>query len=151
MATLEEKYPPSTSCNCHICNNYCKRPGWWTVEQAEAAIKAGFSNRMMIEIAPELTFAVISPAFKGCEGKVALNIYAKYGCNFFKNNLCELYSTGFMPLECRFCHHDRIGLGTKCHSDLENSWNTEKGQKIVRRWCNITDNLRLLSLLRIRL
>lgn len=148
MKSLAVKYPPSPPCNCDICKNYCKRPGWWTIEQAEAAITAGFSYRMMIEISPELTFAVISPAFRGCEGKVALNIYAKNGCNFFKNNLCELHSTNFMPLECRFCHHDRVGLGTVCHTDIENDWHTEKGQQLVRRWCNITGNTMILNVIR---
>jgi hypothetical protein len=100
--TLAQKYPPSPSCNCDICTGYCIRPGWWSVKEAAAAIRAGCAQRMMLEIAPELAFGVLSPAFKGCEGGIALNIHAYRGCNFLKNNLCELYDTGFMPLECRF-------------------------------------------------
>jgi hypothetical protein len=57
--TLLEKYFPSEPCSCEICLGYCARPGWWTVEQA-AAIEAGFDNRIMLEIAPELTFGVLS-------------------------------------------------------------------------------------------
>jgi len=132
--SLNEKYPPSESCSCDICLGYCRRPGWWTVEEAEKAIRAGYANRMMLEISPEMTFGVLSPAFNGCEGGFALNIYAHSGCNFLKNNMCELYLTGLMPLECRFCHHERAGVGQKCHIDIEKKWNTSIGQALVARW-----------------
>ena len=132
--SLNGKYPPSESCNCDICLGYCQRPGWWTVEDAVRAIHAGYANRMMLEISPEMTFGVISPAFKGCEGGFALNIFASKGCNFLKNNQCELYGTGLIPLECRFCHHERVGLGQKCHLAIEKDWNTAIGQAQVVRW-----------------
>jgi hypothetical protein len=132
--TLYEKYPPSEACSCHICLSYCQRPGWWTVEQAFTAIEAGYGNRMMLEISPELTFGVLSPAFKGCEGGYALNIYAHRGCNFFKDNLCELHGSLFMPLECRFCHHERTGLGLRCHLDIEKDWHSQAGQRLVAKW-----------------
>lgn len=142
---LKDKYPPSEPCSCEICLAYCKRPGWWTVEEAANVIKAGYANRIMLEIAPEQNFGVLSPAFKGCEGGIALNIYAQQGCNFFKNNLCELHGTGLMPLECRFCHHDRIGLGKQCHLDIEKDWNTSNGQSLIKEWGNsigLWDHLR---------
>lgn len=134
---LEKKYPPSEPCCCDICINFCMRPGWWTVEQAAKAMESGYSKHMMLEIAPDLTFGVLSPAFKGCEGKIALNEYAKNGCNFLKNNLCELHNTSIMPLECRFCHHDKIGMGRQCHLDIEKDWHTSQGQRLVRRWQNL--------------
>ncbi len=110
------------------------RPGWWTVEQAAAAIRAGYGHRIMLEIAPEYTFGVLSPAFKGCEKYFALNEYARNGCTFLKEDRCELYGTGYQPLECRFCHHDRRGLGTQCHADLEKDWNTVAGRALVNKW-----------------
>jgi hypothetical protein len=131
---LEAKYPPSPPCACEICTNYCRRPGWWTVEEAGCAIDAGYENRMMVEIAPELTFAVLSPAFKGCEGKIALQEYADRGCTFFTGDRCELHGTGHQPLECRFCHHDRRGLGRKCHADLEKDWHTPAGSAVISKW-----------------
>jgi hypothetical protein len=134
---LSEKYPPSDPCSCDICVNYCLRPGWWTVEEAERAIHAGYAERMMLEMAPEMTFGVLSPAFKGCEGNFAMNIFANDGCNFLKDNRCELFGSGVEPLECRFCHHDRIGLGKKCHSDLENDWNTAEGRALITQWARI--------------
>lgn len=136
--SLFEKYPPSKPCGCEVCLSYCKRPGWWTVEEASKAIDAGYANRMMLEVSPEMTFGVLSPAFKGCEAGFALNEYASSGCNFFKGNLCELHGTGFQPLECRFCHHERTGLGKKCHIDIEKDWNTQIGQKLVARWISLT-------------
>ena len=98
---------------------------------------AGFANRMMVEVSPERDFGVLSPAFKGCEGKSALQEFAKNGCNFYVNGLCELHPTGLLPLECAFCHHDRAGQGLQCHLDLERDWKTEKGKQLVNSWLKI--------------
>ncbi len=138
LKSLTEKYPPSEPCDCEICKSYCKRPGWWTVEEALNAMNAGYSNRMMLEMAPEMTFGVLSPAFKGCEGNYALTIFSNQGCTFLKNNLCELHGTGFQPLECRYCHHNRKGLGKVCHSDLEKDWHTPDGKALIAQWCMTT-------------
>ncbi|HEX2970193.1 MAG TPA: hypothetical protein VHO46_13935 [Bacteroidales bacterium] len=132
------KYPPSEPCSCKICTNYCKRPGWWTIEEAEKAIVAGYSDRMMVEISPERDFAVLSPAFKGNECNYATNLLSNEGCTFLKNDLCELFGTGFQPLECRFCHHSRKGLGKKCHDDIEKQWNSKEGKRLVIKWGNLT-------------
>ncbi len=132
--SIYEKYPPSDPCDCNICKAYCIRPGWWTVEEASKAVKAGYSNRMMLELAPDFTFGVLSPAFKGCERYYALQEFAQNGCNFLVNGLCELHGTGLQPIECRYCHHLRKGMGEKCHLDLERDWNTTAGQKLVREW-----------------
>ena len=131
---LAKKYPPSDPCSCEICVGYCQRPGWWTVDQAAQAIEAGYAHRMMLELAPELTFAVLSPAFRGCEGAIATNEFAENGCNFLKADRCELYGTGHQPLECRFCHHERRGQGPKCHTDLENDWKSSAGQALIQLW-----------------
>ena len=132
--TLSEQFPPSEPCACDICLGYCARPGWWTVEEAARALEAGYGNRMMLEVAPELTFGVLSPAFKGCEKSIATDQFAKNKCTFLKNDRCELYGTGHQPLECRFCHHERRGLGPKCHAALEKDWKTLAGQALVERW-----------------
>jgi hypothetical protein len=92
----------------------------------------------MLEIAPEMTFGVLSPAFKGCEGSYALQVYAKNGCNFLHNGLCELHGTGYEPLECLYCHHLRKGLGQKCHEAIEADWNTPAGQTLVKMWIEQT-------------
>ena len=132
--TLHQKYPPSEPCSCDVCRVYCARPGWWTVEEASLAMDAGYANRMMLEVAPEMTFGVLSPAFKGCEGFYATNQFARNRCTFLKEDRCELYDTGHQPLECRFCHHERRGMGPKCHADLEKDWRTPAGQALVERW-----------------
>lgn len=136
---LEKKYRPSEPCTCKICRNYCQRPGWWTVKEAERAIDLGLEKRMMLEVSPELTFGVISPAFKGCEGNFALQEFSMNGCTFLKEDLCEVFGTFLQPLECRFCHHDRRGEGKNCHLDIEKDWNTYEGQKIVNKWILKTD------------
>ncbi len=137
--TLYEKYPPSEPCSCRICLAYCQRPGWWTIEEAEKAIASGYGNRMMLEISPELNCGVLSPAFKGNEGNYALRIFSDQNCTFLQKDLCELFGTGFQPVECRYCHHSRKGSGSKCHLDIEKSWNTPAGKRLIVRWGNLTD------------
>jgi hypothetical protein len=98
----------------------------------------GKANRMMLEISPEGTFGVLTPAFKGNESNFALQIFSKNGCTFYENGLCELFGTGIQPLECRFCHHTRKGKGKKCHADIERDWKSRKAKKLIVRWGNIT-------------
>jgi hypothetical protein len=136
--TLQEKYPPSEPCSCEVCVNYCQRPGWWSVEEAKKAIATGYAHRMMLEVSQEKDFRVLSPAFKGNECNFSLQIFSKNGCTFLKKGLCELYGTGIEPLECWFCHHDRVGLGVKCHLDIENEWKTPEAKRLVMRWGNLT-------------
>jgi hypothetical protein len=132
--SLHQRYPPSEPCACEICLSYCNRPGWWTVEEAAAAVEAGYGNQMMLEMSPERSFGVLAPAFKGCEAAFADDLYAGRGCTFLNANQCELHGTGFQPLECRFCHHERVGLGPRCHRDIERQWNTSAGRALVVRW-----------------
>jgi hypothetical protein len=134
---LHAKYLPSEPCGCDICLAYCRRPGWWSVEQARAALEAGYGARMMLELAPEGGWGVLSPAFRGNEGFFATQEAAPNGCSFLKDNLCELFDTGFEPLECRFCHHDRVGQGPECHAALERDWHTPAGQALVREWSRL--------------
>lgn len=137
--SLEEKYPPSEPCSCSICLSYCRRPGWWTVDGARGAIEAGYANRMMLEMSPDRSFGVLSPAFIGCEMDFAASQYAAGGCTFLKDQRCELHGSGWMPLECRFCHHDRPGMGPRCHADIAKDWNSAAGRDLVVRWSNITN------------
>lgn len=92
--SFAEKYPPSEPCCCEVCLSYCRRPGWWTVAEAAGAIEAGYGERMMLEISPEFTLGVLSPAFKGCEKFFSLQAYANNGCTFLKDGLCELHGGG---------------------------------------------------------
>ncbi len=137
--SLVEKYPPSEPCSCSVCVSYCRRPGWWTVEEAQHAIEAGYADRMMLEMSPDRSFGVLSPAFSGCELQFAMNEYVQRGCTFFKDQRCELHATGLMPLECRYCHHERPGMGPRCHDDIGRDWNTASGRALVVRWSNLTD------------
>jgi hypothetical protein len=132
--SLPERFPPSEPCACALCVAYCRRPGWWTVEEAGRAFAAGLGARMMLEIAPERSFGVLSPAFYGCERGFAVNEFAVRGCNFLKAERCELFGGGLQPLECRFCHHARAGQGPLCHAALERDWQRPAGQALVERW-----------------
>jgi hypothetical protein len=132
--SLYERFPPSEPCSCALCVAYCRRPGWWTVEEACQALAVGLGGRMMLEISPERTFGVLAPAFYGCEHGFAVNEQAGRGCNFLKTERCELFASGLQPLECRFCHHERAGQGPLCHAALERDWQRQAGQALVERW-----------------
>jgi hypothetical protein len=107
------------------------------VAEAACAIEAGYGKRMMLEMAPGFGFGVLSPAFKGCEGTFAYNEYAARGCTFLVDGKCELHGTGYQPLECRFCHHERLGMGPQCHAGLEKDWNGSTGRALVVKWSGI--------------
>jgi hypothetical protein len=136
--TLAEKYPPSEPCSCEVCVEYCVRPGWWTVQEASTAMDAGYAKRMMLELSPERNFAVVSPAFRGCEGTFAFERYRTHGCTFHENDRCLLHDAGLKPLECRFCHHSRAGMEPACHADLERNWHSPAGHVVVAHWCKLT-------------
>ena len=136
--SLREKYPPSEPCSCDVCLSYCKRPGWWTVEEASRAIQSGYAQRMMLEISPGNDFGVLSPAFKGNEVNYARQAFAGNGCTFLRNGRCELFGTGLQPLECRYCHHERAGLGVQCHRDIEEEWKQNEAKRLIVRWGNST-------------
>jgi hypothetical protein len=97
---------------------------------------------MMLELSLQLKIGVLSPAFKGCEGGIALQEFSYADCNFLKGGMCELFDTGLEPLECRFCHHERKGQGILCHTALEKDWNTPAGQALVLRWISSTGLLK---------
>lgn len=135
--TLSKRYPPSEPCNCKICTGFCRRPGWWTVAQASKAIDAGYGQRMMLEIDPNLDSGVLSPALKGNEGRIANILYAYNRCCFLRDNLCELHGTGLKPLECRFAHHKHMELGMQCHKDIGKEWDSPLGKALVKKWFSI--------------
>ena len=114
------------------------RPGWWTVSEAEKVIKDGLSSRMMLEMSPDKSFGVLSPAFKGSEKNFALKIYSENGCTFLKDNLCELHGTKNQPLECRVSHHNQKGIGKSCHMDIGREWNSEEGKALIVEWSKLT-------------
>jgi hypothetical protein len=136
--TLSEQYPPSPPCACETCLTYCQRPGWWTVEEAAAAIAAGHAGRMMLELSPDKRFGVLSPAFTGNEVDFALDRFKTRGCTFLHERRCELHGTGLQPLECRFCHHDRPGEGAGCHAAIEKDWDSDAGRALVTKWARMT-------------
>lgn len=134
-----QRYPPSTACSCGTCLSFCQRPGWWLVSEAREAIKNGYANRMMLEISFPDSLAILAPAFKGNEGFYATQEFSTRGCTFLEDGRCQLFQKSFRPIECRYCHHDRKGLGTKCHNEIANDWDSNKGRRLIRQWINIVN------------
>ena len=144
---LRDTFPPSEPCTCKTCLAFCARPGWWAVDEALKALGGGLGGRMMLEVAPDRTFGVLSPAFRGSEGLIATKKYALNGCTFLENSQCGLHGSRFQPLECRFCYHTRQGQGILCHGELEKDWSRPLGRQLVRRWSKMTGLWDLLDVL----
>lgn len=136
--SLAERFPPSEPCTCEICVGYCQRPGWWTVEEAARALDAGYAGRMMLEMAPDRSFGVLAPAFRGNEVDFARQQFAGNGCTFLKDERCALFGSGFQPLECRHVHHADPDSGRRVHAALERDWDTPAGRDLVVRWSRET-------------
>lgn len=134
MHPLYVRFPPSDPCSCDICTYFCHRPGWPLVEQARLAIEAGYGASLMLELSSDRLFGVLAPAFTGNEGYFALQRYASKGCTFLDQGLCTIHAEAFLPLECRYCHHDRLGSGMQCHQEIARDWHTSKGIRLIRRW-----------------
>lgn len=139
---FRKRYPPSPPCDCQICRSYCARPGWWTVGETERTLDRGYASRMMLEISPERDLVVLSPAFRGNEGRIALQEFSRSGCTFLSSDGCALFGQDIRPLECRFCHHDRRGRGAQCHHDLELQWRSPHARRLVQRWYELVRNAR---------
>jgi hypothetical protein len=100
---------------------------------------------MMLELSPDRTFGVLSPAFKGCEGDFARQVYAGRGCTFLKDKRCQLHGSELQPLECRYCHHERVGIGPQCHADIAQEWDSTKRRALVVRWTKLSGLWRRLQ------
>ena len=131
---LYDRFPPSKACSCTTCISFCRRPGWPLVEEMHLAIDAGLASHLMLEFSPNLSFGILAPAFFGKEGMFALTCFSNNYCTFFDQGRCALFGLPYRPLECRFCHHERIGQGKACHLALAHEWNTSKGKRLVHRW-----------------
>jgi Fe-S-cluster containining protein len=138
-------------CRCAQCRAACNHaPGWMTMEEAEAAIKAGLAKKLMVdwwETHPE-HIMLLCPAAVGREGKRACTLdelggavevvfggKGKGRCTFFKDNKCELHTSGFKPEECRLtfaCAPDRYGYDER--KKLAMSWDSARGKAVVKRW-----------------
>ena len=136
--TLTARFPASEPCTCPVCVGYCLRPGWWTVDQAADAIRAGYAGRMMLEMSPERSYGVLSPAFKGCELDFARQVFADRGCTFLQAERCELFGSGLEPLECLHCHHASPQAGHRCHAEIGRTWNSTSGRDLIVEWSQQT-------------
>ena len=137
MHPLYKRFPPSPACSCSICAYYCRRPGWPLVEEARLAIELGMAGRLMLEFAPDFSFGILAPAFKGNEGHCAFTLYSHNGCTFLCDSGCEIFDAAYRPIECRFCHHNRPDQGLSCHLAVARDWDTSKGRRLVHRWLSM--------------
>ena len=137
------------SCTCSACINLCRRnPGWMTPGEALKAMKAGLSDRLMLDwLEPSAKLGnnkriyVLAPASQGCEGALApeftlLNILyggSKGRCVFLsEEDRCLLHKTDYKPRECRetrACEGEHTSNYT-----IAKLWNTALGFRVVKTW-----------------
>lgn len=144
----------STSCACEKCASLCLRnPGWFTPQEAVAALDAGHANRIMrdwIEPDPQVgnmeRVYILSPASAGCEGSDAPDFdwmeflrtgdFRKGRCAFLgADNLCELHTSGFKPEQCRLAYGcDREEKDYPDNRIMGKRWWSDEGRAVVERW-----------------
>jgi len=138
---LQGAYPPSPACDCAQCRRCCDRPGWMTVEDAQAAIRAGYANRLMLDHCFDIdaceSVFILCPALKGYEKRLAPFVpSSEAGCTFrTAAGACEIHGQPSMPLECAFTHHgENSGKGGQCHRDIVAQWKTDEAETLIRNW-----------------
>lgn len=121
-----------TTCACPACVGCCEEvPGWFTPEEASAAIDAGLASRLSL-VRERGNFA-IAPSRIGCEGAEVL--HDRGACTFLKRGgHCEIHESGFKPIECR------TGFGCKPGPDypsidrMHAMWESDAGQACLEKW-----------------
>jgi len=101
-------------CHCDQCISACENsPGWMTVDEAKAAVRAGKAHQLMCDwwVGDEQNIYVLCPASVGYEGNRAREIdlfdflsgNARLGtCTFLtQEKRCAIHTSGFKPIICR--------------------------------------------------
>lgn len=131
---LAQHYKPSEACNCAACVAYCLNlPGLWTLAQCRAALDTGLGPQMMLRLPPG-KHGILSPALRGCEGRLLDKTRIGRGCTFLQAGLCALHTTGQKPLECRVTHHSREKQSKACHMAIVAEWDSPAGKALVVEW-----------------
>lgn len=160
------KTPSTKGCTCSKCVAPCRTsPGWFTPQEAELAILAGHSERLMrdwLEPSEEHgnkeRIYVLAPASVGCEGRDAPEIlpndpddleamigkvleligdgWEKGECTFLtEDNRCEIHKSGFKPKQCRECFGCKPDSGPD-NFEMIRFWDNPEAQALVEKWRN---------------
>lgn len=121
------------NCTCDKCISACKHyPGWMTVEEAKAAIAAGFADRLMLDYwAADENVYVLCPTIQGVEGNVA-PFWPDGTCTFLANDRCSIHESGFKPMQCRTTMVCNDSGADK--QDFLQYWDTDEGRKLIADW-----------------
>ncbi len=147
----------SVDCSCEKCVYACKSiPGWMSPHDADAAISAGLSDRLMrVAFKParfrDVGIYTLAPAIAGHEGRDAPGVCAPnawsaiFGafsgipwiegrCTFLnEQDRCAIHDSGFKPIQCRTSY-----ACTKAESPdnfaVAAMWNTDYGAAVLKRW-----------------
>lgn len=145
------------SCECEHCQNACrKNPGWMIPAEAQKAMDAGFSGRLMLdwfepdpEIGNEDRIWVLAPASVGYGGREARDFTifdyitssaVKGRCSFLTcDGKCEIHASGFKPHQCRIVMAcEDVEFNAPSHEasnfSVARLWDTDEGRNAVSRW-----------------
>ena len=111
-----------------------------TPEDMQRLINAGYGRRLMYDDLPGGE-DMIKPALKGFEGnKSGWDVASKEGCTFWKDGKCELHDLGLKPSQGKLSHHSLTQEENNAIGNFVNeSWDTEEGQKVIDEWKSIND------------
>ncbi len=142
------------SCHCTQCRAACEFiPGWMMPGKARTAIARGFAHRLMLcwySGYKTKRIYVLSPAAAGHEGKIGPQSVMsgkdwKGGtCTFYKNQQCEIHSSGFKPLECRLALRCDVAIGRQADDahkhGIPRAWDSWRSRRIIRRWLRLVES-----------
>ena len=147
--------PVLNDCKCPVCIGCCQRnPGWFTPDEARAAIAAGLAGKLMRDwlepcatVGNEERIYLLAPASVGCEGKDApefsfvqmFSMSAHKGpCVLLKDGLCSIHDSGYKPIQCRLSFacddaHSKAA-GYPDNYAVARIWQSKEGRAVLRAW-----------------
>jgi Fe-S-cluster containining protein len=139
-------------CTCETCISYCRRPGWFTPEEAQMAIASGYGKLLMLDYwvssGDKEDIFLLCPANPGYERQSApevslltMALYAAVGTSNPLYSGCTMLSTdnrcgihAIKPLECKVAHHAFPDASTGLHEEIAMLWDNDAAQLIVNQW-----------------
>jgi hypothetical protein len=127
-----KKLPPATECSCEVCVRLCHgHTCIGTPDEIEKLMDMGYSKLfyreyMWIPNSNDAGVAVLRPD--------VVHDNWSYPCAFLKDGKCIIHA--IKPLEGRLVNHDTCGKGMyeDFRRALLRTWQTPRGEKLVRRW-----------------
>lgn len=124
-----------SECTYNDCVQACKEhPGWFSPEDARAALDAGLGERLMLDwwVRTGDNIELLSAPVEGHEGQNAPS-WPGGRCTFLVHDRCEIHFI-CKPLECVVSTCGEGDDESHLHHEVAMLWDTDGGRALVARW-----------------